>query len=141
MISQLQQTGFFGSGPHELAQLSRGQEMTLLAPQRLPPVSQYYGVPGLVALLLLVVDGGVSLALSRSRATLPRALWTTGITSFVALVLVALVDFRYRCRWYPPWPTLRLGPRYGRERYANEAVIGSDYWGIQSRSRWTRMPA
>lgn len=108
VISQLQQTSFFGSGPHELAQLSRGQEMTLLAPQRLPPVSQYYGVPGLVA-LLLVVDGGVSLALSRSRATLPRALWTTGITSFVALVLVALVDFPLQVPLVPAVANLAIG--------------------------------
>jgi hypothetical protein len=110
-LRQLHWTGFFGAGPAQLAQLSRGELVTLLTHSDPLQYAQYYGVPGMAALVLVGVRAGVLLV--RRRGAVPPEMWGTGVSATIAVACVMAVDYPLQVPLIPALTCLIIGAVVG----------------------------
>ena len=110
-MGQLRWSGFFGSGPAQTAELSRGQLVTLLAHSDPLQYAQYYGVLGVAALLAIGLRAGFLLAARRHEV--PREMWVTGLSVTIAVTCVMFVDFPLQVPLIPALACLILGAVIG----------------------------
>jgi hypothetical protein len=106
-VRQLRWSGFWGSGPGQAAALSRGQIVTLLAHSDPLQYAGYYGLPGMIAFLLV----GLRLItlLARQHQNVRPEVWSAGLTVAIALTCVTVVDFPLQVPLVPGIVCLALG--------------------------------
>jgi len=90
-VTAIRQAGWFGIGPGQLASLSRGTATVLLVHNDLLQYALYYGLPGVLA--IIVSCWGIGLALRRTRATAPAMSWDLAVAVLIVTGISALVDF------------------------------------------------
>jgi O-antigen ligase len=112
-LRHLQRSGIWGSGPAQVAELSRGELTTLLAHSDPLQYAGYYGLPGVIALALIGLRLG--LLLLRRRAEVQSLSWSVALAATIALVCVMVVDFPLQVPVIPGLIALLLGATLGSE--------------------------
>lgn len=110
-IRQLRWGGFFGSGPAQVAELSRGELVTLLAHSDPLQYAGYYGIPGVAALLFIGLRAGLLLA--HRHGGVPGEMWAAGLTVTIAVACVMFVDFPLEVPLVPALACLAIGAAVG----------------------------
>ena len=110
-LARLRSTGVFGDGPHQLADLSRGESSVILVHNDYLQYAEYYGMVGLVA--ATAIAWRLARQLARCRAKVEEALWATAMTVTAAVAVVALVDFPLQVPAVPAITSLVLGCTIG----------------------------
>lgn len=90
-LTMVRRAGWFGIGPSQLADLSRGVTSVVLVHNDFLQYALYYGLPGLVA--LGVVCWRIGSALRVAHETAPPELWDLACAVLTAVSLCAAVDF------------------------------------------------
>jgi hypothetical protein len=117
-VRHLRWSGLWGSGPGQVAELSRGQLVTLLAHNDPLQYAGYYGVAGVIALGLVGLR--IVLLLARRRGDVRVEAWSAGLTVTIAVACVMIVDFPLQVPVVPGIVCLALGAVLGP--YAAQAA-------------------
>jgi O-antigen ligase len=106
-ISNLDVTGVFGLGPHELSAFSRGYVIRLFDHNDVLQYAQYYGILGVAA--LLVIAWRLSVLFGRSWRFRHDMDWSLGLACVLAVSVVVLVDFPLQVPLIPVVTSLVIG--------------------------------
>ena len=106
-VSSLHRTGWAGAGPGQIASFSRGGISQLFAHDDPLQFAEYYGVFGVIALLVVICC--LVVVFVRSRRRIDPLEWALGLTTTVAVGLCALVDFPLEVPLIPGVAALVIG--------------------------------
>jgi hypothetical protein len=107
----LRWSGIWGSGPGQVAEISRGQLVTLLAHSDPLQYAGYYGLPGMIAFVLIGLR--IITLLAGQHGNLQPEAWSAGLTVTIALACVTMVDFPLQVPLVPGIVCLALGATIG----------------------------